>query len=272
MNSPRNLQSNKAAGFRPATTTQRASQMLACWDWGVDAFGNQLAWHFGHTAVQVAICIFLFLGLVLGPPLARALDWRPSGTILAIWGLGGALSVTFISRIGRNDFMLDPATVGQCLSGLTKPWLSADSVLNLVMLLPLGAGLMLASRRYSVALTGVVAVSVGIELMQAISGLGACERGDIVRNTIGGVVGIALVRLAKLASKSNRQPASLPSATAPLSQHLPGQRNASAAQTPDQGNASAAVSRPEPLHWRRFPEGHQAPPESGPQQSPQPPT
>ncbi|MCH9816002.1 MAG: VanZ family protein [Actinomycetia bacterium] len=161
----------------------------------MDAFRTQVAWHFGHTAVQVAICVFFLAGLALGPPLARRLGWRPSGTVLAIWGLGGALSVTFISRIGRHDFVLDPATVGQCLSGLSKPWLSPDSVLNLVMLLPLGAGLMLASRRYSVAITGVVALAVWIELSQGLSGLGACERGDIVRNTIGGLVGLALVRL-----------------------------------------------------------------------------
>ena len=150
-----------------------------------------MAWFYRTPEARLAVLAVLTLGPVLAWPLAHWLHWNLWGTVLVVWGLGGALVPTFVSRLGYYDLRLDWSA--GCAPG-TDQWATEDSLLNLMLLVPFGVGLVWASRSALVGVIGVITVAVGIEIGQAISGLGSCERGDLVRNALGGLLAVAMMR------------------------------------------------------------------------------
>jgi glycopeptide antibiotics resistance protein len=151
-----------------------------------------LGWFFATTLSRAAGIAVLLLGIPLGSIMARLTAWRAWGCVLVVWGLGLALLVTFVSRIGFYDFSPDLQAINACVGGITRDWAQPEEFLNLMLLMPLGAGLAIASRSLPTSAASVVLVAVGIELGQSVTGLGTCERGDMVRNTAGGVAAAAV--------------------------------------------------------------------------------
>jgi len=109
-----------------------------------------------------------------------------------MWGLGAAISVTFAGRVGRLDAVWEPALIRACLSGPDSSWFAAEGILNLVLLVPFGFGLYLASRNGTLSSAVVVITALSIESLQAITGLGLCQPSDALRNAIGGLAGVGI--------------------------------------------------------------------------------
>ncbi len=150
---------------------------------------ESVAWFYRTPELRFAFLAVLVIGLVAARPLSTLLRWDLWGTAVTLWGLGGALIPTFVSRLGYYDLRLDLSS--GCTAG-TDLWISEDSLLNLLLLAPFGVGVVWASRSALVGVVAVVTLGVGIEVGQAVSGLGACERGDLVRNVLGGLAAVGV--------------------------------------------------------------------------------
>lgn len=149
----------------------------------LDAVVGILAAH--KFAITMALSVLVTMSI------ARGQGWSNFGAGLLSVGLGGVLWVTLVNRLGRKEAVLDPAALGQCLNWTARGWTSAEAILNLMLLFPLGLGLYLASRRFVLSVAVVVVTPLLIESLQAVSGLGLCQPSDIIRNTAGGLVGVA---------------------------------------------------------------------------------
>ena len=71
---------------------------------------------------------------------------------------------------------------------------------NVVVFVPLGAFLPLLRRRIGTRtnLLVVIGTSVAVEIVQGVFGLGAADIDDVILNTLGGLVGIVLIPLARV--------------------------------------------------------------------------
>jgi hypothetical protein len=143
-------------------------------------------------AVQLALLLTLVVGILLARPVARVLRWSWLGSVCAMWGLGAALTVTFAGRLGRLDAGWDPQLIRVCLSGPASAWFEPEGILNLVLLVPFGIGLYLASRNGTLSSAIIVITALSIEALQAITGLGLCQPSDVLRNVIGGLAGVGV--------------------------------------------------------------------------------
>lgn len=143
----------------------------------------------GYAIVFIAGWCAGLLWRALGSPAPRQ-QW---GARLAVWGLGGALIVTFVSRLGFYDVIVDPLGYpAACLEHPASGWGTPESLLNLLLLVPFAVGVWLCCHRLAWAMVGVLVVAVGIELGQAVSGLGSCQPVDVVRNTLGAWIALSV--------------------------------------------------------------------------------
>jgi VanZ like family len=161
----------------------------------MDGAAEYVEWMLRTPISRAALLMAVVGGLLVGWWVADRLGWRRFGTTLAIVGLGSALVATFVSRIGYYDFHLNWRAINDCVGGITASWVDPEGVLNLLLLVPFGVGMMLATRSLSLAVTNVAVTAVGIELAQAVSGLGVCQRGDMVRNSVGGLIAVLVTFL-----------------------------------------------------------------------------
>lgn len=130
-------------------------------------------WGAGRSAVAVlaALALALFPALTLA---RRGVDLRRSPTCDWAWGV-------------------EPA--------------NAEQVLNLVLLLPAGFFAAWALRRVWPVLLAAMALSMGVEAVQATLDIGTCEAGDMARNVAGAWVGAvcgALLAWVLLAVRARR--------------------------------------------------------------------
>lgn len=144
---------------------------------------------------RLALVAVLIMGFLVAAPIASWWGWNVWGTRLALWGLGGALIPTFVYRVGTLDAGVDLTSVETCISTVSEVWLDPNSIANLLLLVPFGVGLLLASRSVLLSVVSVVALGVAIEVGQQVTGLGACERGDLIRNVGGALAAIAVTEL-----------------------------------------------------------------------------
>jgi hypothetical protein len=157
--------------------------------WSMVQYANALL---RNPATRIGLAITVVLSVFLTVPIARRLGWSTFGTGLSIVSLGGAISVTLVNRLWRTGVHWNLDAMSQCLSQASSSPDPIEARLNLVLLLPLGLGLILASRSAVLGISVVVAVAVVLEAVQAVSGLGQCQPSDVLRNAIGGIVGVAL--------------------------------------------------------------------------------
>ena len=145
---------------------------------------------------RLALVLVLVVGFLVAAPIAARLRWNTWGTRLALWGLGGALIPTFVYRIGTLDAGVDLKAADTCLNQVSEAWLDPNSIANLLLLTPFAVGLLLASRSLLLTLGSVLALAVAIEIGQQVTGLGACERGDLIRNVGGALIAVGITELA----------------------------------------------------------------------------
>jgi glycopeptide antibiotics resistance protein len=129
-------------------------------------------------------------------PLAALTGWRPLPTLFAMVSLVAALTLTVAPREWRGNHR----SLAQCLpSNWTEFGSSAghvgsgvESWLNIAMLVPLGFGLMLATRRVVWPSLLVVLLPVAIELSQVLIPGRECSVSDWLANALGGLIGVAV--------------------------------------------------------------------------------
>ncbi|MGO1050696.1 VanZ family protein [Crossiella sp. CA198] len=129
----------------------------------------------------------LVLG-VIGLLLGRLFGWRALFTGLSLGSLGGVLAVTLV-RVGRQGG--EAASLGQAWAECIQNEFSLAGSwqrLNFVLLMPFAFFGAIAVRRFLPVALLSVALAVGIELYQGMTGLGACETQDMINNGLGGVL------------------------------------------------------------------------------------
>lgn len=143
-------------------------------------------------SARAGLAVTILLSFLLAPPIARRLNWSSFGTGLSLAGLGAALSLTIVNRLGRKDLIWELSEIAQCFSWAPRGWIGPEALLNMLLLVPLGIGLYLGSRSFVLSSSLIIGAAILIESSQAITSLGLCQPSDIVRNVTGGLVGACL--------------------------------------------------------------------------------
>jgi hypothetical protein len=128
---------------------------------------------------------FLVLGLLFWG-LAGALHWYRLPAALAGGGLALALAVTLVRSGGHL-----PQAVGDPLALCVRDSFSLHGglpVLNFAMLMPFAFFGTLANRRPISVTVCCALLSAGIEVTQAYTGLGICQKQDFLNNTAGALL------------------------------------------------------------------------------------
>lgn len=153
---------------------------------------SHASWLLSSPAVVLStLVVWGAVGIVAGS-IAHQLRWgafRTTMSLLAAAGLAVAVSVTLLERLRFGP--PGPLYVRSCEAGSTLLATDVDAVLNWLPLVPLGFFLALASRRPMLTAVTVAGVAVGIEATQAVTGLGACQESDVIRNAAGGLAAVA---------------------------------------------------------------------------------
>ena len=115
--------------------------------------------------------------------------FAPVALILAVTLLRDGLpSAIALSRI--TDWSSDG------LDRLSRdPFASSQFLLNVLLFVPAGLGWTWFTRRPLKVLAGLIALTVVIECIQAVTGVGAPDVADLVANSLGAAVGVCIVSL-----------------------------------------------------------------------------
>jgi hypothetical protein len=146
-----------------------------------------------QPGVLAAFLLFCALSGVGTWLVAGSLGWRRLPATLAAVGLSLAVAVTLVRPGGHlPDAGADPVSL--CLHDHFSLH-GGLQVLNFLMLAPFAFFGTLATRRpITVAVVSAV-LSAGIELTQAWTGLGVCQKQDFLNNTIGAVIAVGVAWL-----------------------------------------------------------------------------
>jgi hypothetical protein len=141
----------------------------------------------------------LILG-VLAWLLAGRLGWFRWAAVLAAAGLAMALAVTLVRHGGHLPTGQNPLYL--CVSGAFSLH-SETSQLNFLMLMPFAFFGAIATRRPITIAVCSAALSAGIEITQALTGLGVCDKQDFLNNTVGALIAAALAWILLLLTRTN---------------------------------------------------------------------
>lgn len=158
---------------------------------------------------QKSVLIALVVSAIVLTPaavlLARrrvASRWRLTCAALA----GTSLSVVPATTLARGT--TGSLGWGQCALQPGLSFVSPEAKLNLLLFVPAVFFSVLATRRLVPVLLGASALSVLVEVVQSLTGLGVCQTSDVVRNVAGaivaGLVAYVIDRLWGLARKRRR--------------------------------------------------------------------
>lgn len=154
-----------------------------------------------RPGVLIAVILGTVVLGILAWLLAGAVGWNRWAAVLAAAGLALALSVTLVRPSGHL-----PYRVGNPLALCMHDSFSLQGglqLLNLAMLMPLAFFGTLATRRpISIALS-CAAVSAGIEITQALTGLGICQEQDFLNNSIGAIIAAVIAWALLIVSGTN---------------------------------------------------------------------
>lgn len=129
----------------------------------------------------------LVLG-VLAWLLARAVGWYRLPAVLAAAGLSLALAVTLVRTGGHLPTGINP--LDRCIRDSFSLH-GSHQWLNFAMLMPFAFFGTIATRRPILIAAASALVSGGIEITQALTGLGVCEKQDFLDNSIGAALAAA---------------------------------------------------------------------------------
>lgn len=143
---------------------------------------------------QLAVGPALLAMLILVPLawwLATALRGSRPAAVAAAVCLSAAVTVT-LARPGLRSEQADWSRLSSVCTITDPRPMPTEALLNLLLLAPFAALAVLSvGRPIRVALVAV-AVSVGIEVAQAVYSVGACDSSDVVRNSAGALVAALL--------------------------------------------------------------------------------
>jgi VanZ family protein len=158
-----------------------------------------------HVPISWSTLLVLLCGVALVPPVSRwlatSLRWRRSATGVAWVALSAVLALTIPS------VRVDPADPDHCLPDYpaqvwSEPLHTSGGIggglLNVLLLLPLGAALVVASRRTWIAVAMVLALPAIIEVAQRSIPGRLCSFSDYLTNVAGGVLGVVIGMLVVL--------------------------------------------------------------------------
>ena len=153
----------------------------------------------GVLAAFVLLCGLFGVGTWLA---ARAFGWHRLFAMLSAAGLALAIAVTLVRPGGH---LPDPGAnpVAMCLRDHFSLH-GGLQVLNILMLTPFTFFGVLATRRPVVLMVVAAMLSAGIELTQAWTGLGVCQKQDFLNNTFGAVAAAVAAWLLLLVIGRNR--------------------------------------------------------------------
>ena len=138
-----------------------------------------------RTSVQLGFGLSAVVLVALTVVLVRRAGWPPGRQVLAVLAAFGLALFPALTLARRGIELRHPTCEWSWGLSLT----TAEQVLNLALLLPAGFFAGWALRRvWPVALAALL-LSVGVESVQAVFGLGMCQTGDVVRNVAGAVLG-----------------------------------------------------------------------------------
>ena len=145
----------------------------------------------------------VFGAIVLGALawlIAGRLGWIRWAAVLAAAGLAMALAVTLVRHGGHLPTGENP--LYKCVSGQFSLH-SETSLLNFLMLMPFAFFGTIATRRpFTIAISSA-ALSAGVEITQALTGLGVCDKQDFLNNTIGALIVVAVAWFLLFVTGSN---------------------------------------------------------------------
>jgi hypothetical protein len=140
----------------------------------------------GRRSVQSGYIVSA-VGLVAVTLVAvRKAPWRPSRSAVAV---AAALSLALFPALTLARRGVDLRRRPTCDWAWALEPTNAEQVLNLVLLLPAGFFAAWALRRVWPVVLGALALSLGAEAGQAALDIGACQAGDMARNTAGALLG-----------------------------------------------------------------------------------
>ncbi|MBP2329670.1 hypothetical protein JOF56_010055 [Kibdelosporangium banguiense] len=152
-----------------------------------------------HVPISWSSLLVLLCGMLLSHPvgrwLARSLGWRRRASVVAWAGLSAVVALTV-----TPDGVL-PGDQGHCSPGeIAQLWSEplhgsggiGGGMLNVLLFMPLGAALVVASGRAWIAASVVVVLPVAIEVAQRSIPGRMCSFSDYLTNTAGGLLGIVL--------------------------------------------------------------------------------
>ena len=153
---------------------------------GLQLWGSRLAWTLVIGLLGVA------LSIRFAPAVAARLGWRRRATLVCALLVSGVLALTMgpggaVNPGGVRACVRRTETqVGTLFSGVPA---SAEALLNLVFLFPLGVALVLATRRVWLPILLVLLLPGAIELVQTQLPGRVCSAVDYFTNVTGGVAG-----------------------------------------------------------------------------------
>lgn len=126
---------------------------------------------------------------------ARRLQTTELLAAVTLLALGAILAVTIGVRmleggVGFGVPSLVCIEAGDCLDRVVR--IDAAWIINVALFVPAGVAFTVITGRWQVALIGLVALSLLIELTQGVLRLGSPDPGDLVTNSIGAALGVAL--------------------------------------------------------------------------------
>lgn len=114
------------------------------------------------------------------------------------------ISTTLLGRnIGMMTFSVDNLFATYLMIGKTYWWnVVYEIVLNVILYIPLGCAFILLGKKTRHVILISMLLSLGIESIQLVLGLGIFEICDIFHNTLGGVLGAVLMNILKKTRKN----------------------------------------------------------------------
>ncbi|HEX3781353.1 MAG TPA: VanZ family protein [Pseudonocardiaceae bacterium] len=154
-----------------------------------------------RPGVLVAVIIGTIVLGALAWLLANSLGWNRWAAVLAAAGLALALSVTLVRPGGHLPHRADNPLY-LCIHDSFSLH-GGLQLLNFAMLMPLALFGALATRRPISTAVGCALLSAGIEVTQALTGLGICQKQDFLNNTIGAIVAVVIAWALLIVSGTN---------------------------------------------------------------------
>jgi hypothetical protein len=138
----------------------------------------------------------LVICVLLWRPLVALTHWRSAPTLLALVSGVAALTLTLAPKGWRGNHrslaQCLPSDWAQFTNSVSHVGGGLESWLNIAMLVPLGFGLMMATRRVVWPSLFIVLLPMAIELTQVVIPGRECSVSDWVANSLGGLAGVAL--------------------------------------------------------------------------------